>query len=138
MQTTKLFYAWWNRTKIEKLLCNRVVKFVKRLLYLEMAHGFSQISHYHRSSDERLRERKEFGNKTIQGVLGRLIKYKLADALHSLKNRAYKRDFKEKFLQRAFKHSLMYRMRHYYGKWKHVNDKAKLAELVNVRNLFSF
>jgi len=31
-----------------------------------------------------------------------------------------------------FKHVLLYRMRHFFGKWKHTSDKIRLAEQVNV------
>ena len=55
----------------------------------------------------------------------------MADALLSLKSRAFKRDFKERFLQRAFRHSLLYRMKHFFGKWKHNVDREKLAEEIN-------
>ncbi len=52
----------------------------------------------------------------------------MADALLNLRNRAFKKDFKEKFLYKVFKHSLQYRMKHYFGKWKHNNDRMALAE----------
>jgi hypothetical protein len=32
--------GWLKRGKIEKLLCTRVAKFVKRMSYLDIAHGF--------------------------------------------------------------------------------------------------
>ena len=31
------------------------------------------------------------------------------------------------------KHVLLYRQRHFFGKWKHNTEKVKLAEMVNVR-----
>ena len=113
------------------MLCFRVVKFVKRLSFLDIAHGFQQIVHFKRSLDERVRERKEHGNQTIYKTLNRLLKRKMADALLSLKNRAFNKDFKEKFLLRSFKHSLMYRMRHYFGRWRHNIERLHLAEVVN-------
>jgi len=132
IQARKCFEAWQERTRIERLLCQRIVKFVKRMSYLDVAHGFQQIQHYQRSHVERIRERKEFGNQTIYNTLNRLLKHKLADALHTLKNRAAKRDFKEKFLHRAFKHSYLYRMKHYFQKWKHNKERQDLADMVNV------
>jgi hypothetical protein len=68
----------------------------------------------------------------ISKTLSRLLKHKLADTLLNLKNRAHKRDFKEKFLQRAFRHVLGYRMRHFFGKWKHNSERQVLADIVNV------
>ena len=56
----------------------------------------------------------------------------MADALLNLRNRAFKKDFKEKFLFKVFKHSLLYRMKHYFGKWKHNNERLALAEQINV------
>lgn len=88
--------------------------------------------HYKKSFDERVRESKEHGNLTIYKTLNRLLKHKKADALLNLKNRAFKRDFKEKFLHRVFKHSLLYRTRHYFGKWKHTKERMELAEKINV------
>ena len=66
--------------------------------YLDVAHGFQSIIHFKRSLDERVKERKEHGNLTIYKTLNRLIKHKMTDALLTLKNRAFKKDFKEKFL----------------------------------------
>ena len=34
------------------------------------------------------------------------MRHKLSDALLTLKNRAFKRDFKENFLRRAFTHTI--------------------------------
>ena len=82
--------------------------------------------------EERTKERKSHGNLIIYKTLNRILKHKMADTLLTLRNRAYKRDFKETFLRRVFNHSLTYRMRHFFGKWKHSNEKSKLAELVNV------
>ena len=65
-------------------------------------------------------------------TLNRLLKHKMADALHTLKNRTFKKDFKQNFVRRAFNHVLTYRTRHYFGKWKHNVDREKLAEFVNV------
>ena len=53
------FEGWSNRTRISKLLCTRTVKFVKRMSFLDVAHGFSQLVHFKSSLDERMRERKE-------------------------------------------------------------------------------
>jgi hypothetical protein len=111
---------------------------VKRLSFLDIAHCFSQLVHYKKSLDERMREHKDHGNKTIYKTLNRLIKHRKLDALLTLRNRAFKKDFKEKFLLRAFKHSLLYRMKHYFGKWKHNNDRMALAEKINVSNLKDF
>lgn len=122
------FEGWANRTKVCKLLCHRTVKFVKRMSFLDVAHGFSQLVHYKRSLDERMKERKEHGNKTIYKTLNRILKHRMAEALLTLRNRSFKKDFKERFLLRAFKHSLAYRMKHYFGKWKHNNDRISLAE----------
>ena len=59
------------------------------------------------------------------------MKHKYAETFQSLKNRAFKKDFKEKFLLRAFRHTILYRMRHFFGKWKHNVDRMELAENVN-------
>lgn len=55
------------------------------------------------------------------------MKHKLADVMLNLKNRAFKKDFKERFLLRAFRHVLLYRMRHFFGKWKHNKERIELA-----------
>lgn len=48
----------------------------------------------------------------------------MADALLTLKNRAFKKDFKEGFLKRAFRHALAYRMKHFFEKWKLCTEKC--------------
>lgn len=62
---------------------------------MDLAHGFSQIIHFKKSFEERLKERKEHGNHTIAGILGRLLKNRLNDAFLTLKVRGYKKQFKE-------------------------------------------
>lgn len=99
--------------------------------YLDVAQGFQSIIHFKRSLDERVKERKEHGNLTIYKTLHRLLRHKLSDALLTLKNRSFKRDFKEKFLLRTFKHSLQYRMCHFFSRWKHNHDRIVLAEKIN-------
>ena len=103
--------------------------------FLDVAHGFSQLVHFKRSLDERMKERKEHGNKTIYKTLNRILKHRMADALLTLRNRAFKKDFKQRFLLRAFKHSFIYRMKHYFGKWKHNNERMALAEKINVSKI---
>jgi hypothetical protein len=89
------------------------------------------LVHYKRSFDARVKEQKSHGNITIYKTLNRLLKHKMADALLTLKNRAFKRDFKESFLKRVFNHSLTYRMRHFFGKWKHNTERCMLADQIN-------
>jgi len=60
------------------------------------------------------------------------MKNKIADAFLSLKTRAYKKDFKENYFARMVKHVYLYRMKHFFGKWRHNSDRIKLAENVNV------
>lgn len=59
------------------------------------------------------------------------MKHKQAEVFQNLKNRAFKKDFKEKFLMRTFRHVILYRMRHFFEKWKHNKDRMELAENVN-------
>ena len=59
------------------------------------------------------------------------MKHKIADVMLTLKNRAFKKDFKEKFLLRTFRHVLLYRMRHFFGRWKHNKERIELAEKIN-------
>ena len=104
---------------------------MKRMSFVDIAQGFQQIVHYKESLDERVRERKEHGGSTIYKTINRLMKHKQADVFMSLKNRAFKKDFKEKFLLRAFRHTILYRMRHFFGKWKHNKERMDLVENVN-------
>lgn len=60
-QLRQIVLAWSNRAKIAKNLCQRTFKFIKRLQYVDLAHGFSQIIHFKKSFEERLNERKEHG-----------------------------------------------------------------------------
>lgn len=108
---------------------------MKRLQYLDVAHAFQQILHYKKSYEARKGERKEQGCKSIGNVLRRLLKHKMSDALLSLKNRTHKRDFKENFLKRAFNHTLTQRLRHFFGRWKHNNQRIKIADTINVSTL---
>jgi len=60
------------------------------------------------------------------------MKHKLADALLTLKNRVYKKDFKENFLKRVFSHTLNQRTRYFFDKWKHNSHRIAIAEEINV------
>lgn len=55
----------------------------------------------------------------------------MQSALYSLKNRSQNKNFKERFLQRALRHVVEYRIKHYFHKWAHNVDRINLAELVN-------
>ena len=50
----------------------------------------------------------------------------------NLKMRGFRKQFKEEFLARTFKHAALYRTRHFFGKWKHQSDLIGIAEYVNV------
>ena len=50
------------------------------------------------------------------------------DAFLTLKIRGFKKEFKEQFVVRMLKHVYLYRMRHFFGKWKHNSDRTILAE----------
>ena len=115
-----------------KLLVSRTVKFIKRMQAVTLADGFSQLVHFKRSFNERLRERKEHGQQSIQLALKKLLRNRLSDAFLSLKMRGYRKKFKEEFLARTFKHAALYRTRHFFGKWKHQSDLIGIAEQVNV------
>jgi hypothetical protein len=100
--------------------------------FVDLAHGFSQIIHFKRSFEERIKERRQHGQQSIASILSRLLKNRVNDAFLTLKIRGFKKQFKEEFVTRMFKHVLLYRMRHFFGKWKHNSDKIRLAEQVNV------
>ncbi|CDW85127.1 UNKNOWN [Stylonychia lemnae] len=127
----QIVIEWQNRVKISKLLCNKTAKFIKRLQYVDLAHGFSQIVHFKKSFDERIRERKEYGQQSIGSILSKLVNTRLNDAFLTLKIRGYKKQYKEQFLTRMLKHVLSYRIRHFFGKWKHNSDRLRLAETIN-------
>lgn len=112
------------------------MKFVKRLQYVDLAHGFSQIVHFKKSFEERLKERKQHGEHSISALLCRLLKNRVNDAFLNLKIRGYKKQFKQEFVTRMLKHVLLYRVRHFFGKWRHNSDRLKLAETVNVITMY--
>jgi len=58
----------------------------------------------------------------------------MALALHQLKLRAFKKDYKWDFLKRVVSHCADYRVRHFFGKWKQFCKLEEIAETVNVSN----
>ena len=56
----------------------------------------------------------------------------MADAFLTLKTRIYKKNFKERYVMRMVKHVYLYRMKHFFYKWRHNADRVKLAETINV------
>ena len=100
---------------------------------MELADGFSQIVHFTKSFEARTKERKEHGQMSIAQILGRMLKNRMMDALLTLKLRTFKKDFKEKYLCRMVKHVYLYRMKHFFYRWRHNSDRIALAETINVR-----
>lgn len=68
---------------------------------------------------EREREQKENGKRTTLQLLNRLIKQRKAMVMHELRDRAFKKAFKEKTMKRVMMHTYYGRMRHFFDKWKH-------------------
>ena len=83
------------------------------------------------SQKERDGENKTFGSSNVGAVLNRIVKRRLALYLHQLKIRTERRDFKEKFLRRMLTHTVEYRKRHFFNKWKHCTKCENIADKVN-------
>jgi len=64
-------------------------------------------------------------------ILRRLVKRRLAQAMHQMRLRTEKKDFKEKFLKRMLTHVADYRRRHYFEKWRQFVKCSEIAETVN-------
>lgn len=52
--------------------------------------------------------------------------------MHELRDRAFKKAFKEKTMKRVMLHTYHGRMRYFFDKWKHQKNQLALAEEVNV------
>ena len=55
----------------------------------------------------------------------------MALALHQLKIRAFKKDYKYDFLKRVTRHCADYRIRHFFNKWRQYARLEDIAETVN-------
>lgn len=65
-------------------------------------------------------------------VLQRLVLRRQSVALHSLRMRTLKKDYKTHYLRRMLTHAGTYRTRHYFEKWAQKAKCEALADLVNV------
>lgn len=65
-------------------------------------------------------------------MLNRMVKRRLALALHELKRRTMKKDYKRKFLKRMLMHCAERGLKECFEKWKNFANCEHIAEQVNV------
>jgi len=99
--------------------------------FLDQHAAFLHWAHYAISAREREKESKEHGTCSMVSVIKKMFDRRKALALHQLKLRAFKKDYKHKFLARVFKHASSYRLRHYFMKWEQFTKCEGIAETVN-------
>lgn len=76
-------------------------------------------------------EDKDYAVKSVGHILNRLIKRRLASAMHDLRMRTEKRDYKDKFLRRLLMHVGEYRKRYFWDRWKNCVRCEQISEDVN-------
>jgi hypothetical protein len=87
----KIFEEWRRMNRVQKLFCNKVGRYMRRIDGLSQAWAFHQWVHINRSAKERTKERKKHGGVDLSNVLHRLHNHKITDVLLSLKNRSLKK-----------------------------------------------
>ena len=127
----KLFNAWYWTLYNEKRKMQLMKKCVNRMQFLDVHSFFLHWAHYTISGRERERESKAHSTRSMTSILQKLFDRRKALALHQLKLRAFKKDFKYHFALRVFKHASSYRLRHYFQKWRQFNALEGIAETVN-------
>ncbi len=119
----KQMRALWNAIRRQMLLQKRGIKkfcqVVERMRYFDQAASFQKWQQYTICVEEKVVRSKKHGTCTFGLVIDRLIKRRQAFAIHQLRIRTQKKDFKEKYLKRMLQHCATYRMRHYFQKWHH-------------------
>ena len=106
-------------------------RIINRMQYFDQAKAFQHWQQQTISLKQRAGENKDHGLKSISHILNRLIKKRLASALHDMRMRTEKRDYKEKFLRRMLMHVGEYRKRFFFDKWKNCVSCQQISEAVN-------
>lgn len=110
----KIWKSWQGISSDEVRKMKLMTRCVKRMQFLDRAAAFQHWWHYTISARERERESKGYGAKSVGSILEGLLKRRMALALHQLKLRAAKKDYKWDFLKRITKHCADYRVRHFF------------------------
>lgn len=131
MKKRQLWDAWRQMNHEEKNGGKLMAKMLNRMQFFDQSKAFQHWQQLTVSMRERDGENKTFGSSNLGAVLNRIIKRRKALYLHQLKIRTERRDFKEKFLRRMLTHTVEYRTRHFFWKWKHAAKCEKIAEKVN-------
>ena len=117
---------------LERRGIKKFEQIVERMCYFDEAACFQKWQQYTISENEKDKRARKHGTLSMGLVWDRLRKRRIAFALHQLRNRTQKKNFKEKFLRRMLQHCATYRARHYLQKWKHQTDCYNIADTVNV------
>ena len=104
----------------EKQAGQMMSRLLNRMQYFDQAKAFQHWQQQTISMKTRANEDKDTGLKTIGHILNRLVKKRLAAALHDMRMRTEKRDYKNKFLRRMLMHVGEYRKRYFWDRWKNV------------------
>ena len=128
----RVFDGWRKINKEEKTKLKIMKVFVERSKQLDVAASFQKWQQYTVSENQRKKESKVYGTRALELSLDRLVKRRMALALHQLRMRGHKKEFKLKFMKRMLMHCAAYRTRYYFDRWKHCVKLEQIADTVNV------
>ena len=106
-------------------------RMLNRMQYFDQAKAFQHWQQQTISMKTRNGENNQHGLRSIGHILNRLVKRRLASALHDMRMRTERRDYKEKFLRRMLMHVGEYRKRFFFDKWKNCMRCEQISEEVN-------
>ena len=127
----RLWDAIRQRNFDEKNAGKMMSRMLNRMQYFDQAKAFQHWQQQTISLKTRSGENSQHGLRSISHILNRLVKRRLASALHDMRMRTERRDFKEKFLRRMLMHAGEYRKRYFFDRWKNCMKCEQISEEVN-------
>ena len=101
----QLWDAWRQNLFEERNSMKLMTKMINRMQFLDMAKAFQKWAQVTAACKARDGDNKDFGSNRLFNILNRMVRRRQALALHELKRRTMKKDFKNHFLQRMLMHS---------------------------------
>ena len=127
-----LWAAWRKNLRDEKKGNMMMLKFVNRMQYFDFAKAFQKWQQVTAACRARDSDNKEFGSNRLGQLLNRMVRRRQAQAMHAMKRRTMKKDFKRQFLKRMLTHSAQRRLLEYFERWKNFTNCQNIADTVNV------
>ena len=108
-----------------------MMRFCNRMQFYDISRAFQKWQQVTVACRERDGDNKRFGSQRVGQILNRLVKRRLALALHDIKRRTQKKDFKNRFLRRMFMHTAERKLRDFFERWKNFANCENIAHTVN-------